>query len=185
MSTPFRWPQAALFLPLMAALLAGCSKVVEEEELLPEASFSFDFPAIPVTLDSAVVASPSGLALALDSSALAQAMQVQGYLPGQLLGISLDKATLYVSSPVNGNYDGVQTITLKLGAGESAPVTVAAMDPVPDGAQTLLLPMLGAEVLSVLQGPQPRVSFRMAFDGPVVPQSSHLLVLGARVKVRI
>ncbi len=172
----------ALLLPASALLLAGCSKAVEEEEILPEVAFSFDFPALPITLDSATVAGP-GLVLELDSNALAQAMAAQGYLPGQLMGVSINKATLYWSGPVGGTYNSVQSVALLLGAGDAAPVTVASMDPVPVGAQTLLLPLAGAEVLQLLQGDHPRISFRMQFDGPM-PQSGHLLVLGARVGVK-
>ena len=171
----------AFLLPVSAFLWVGCNKALEEEELLPEVAFSFDFPALPVTIDSATVAGP-GLVLELDSNALAQAMAAQGYLPGQLMGVSINKASLYWSAPAGGSYDPVRSAALQLGAGDAAPVTVASMDPVPVGAQTLLLPLAGAEVLHLLRGNHPRISFRMQFDG-AMPQSDHLLVLGARVAV--
>lgn len=172
-----------LLLIMSAVVWSGCTKVQEEEELVPELSFSFDLPAMPIILDSAAVASPSGMVLALDSTALAQALEARGYLPGQVLGASINKATLYSSTPVNGTYDAVGSVQLQLAAGDAAPVTVAALDPVPAGAQTLLLDLSGPDVQHVLQGHQPRLCLRMVFDGPLTPQSSHLLVLGARVEL--
>ncbi len=53
----------ALVLPALSLAWTGCSKTEEKEELVPEVSFSFDLPALPVSIDSAEVAGPFGMML--------------------------------------------------------------------------------------------------------------------------
>ncbi|MCO5274730.1 MAG: hypothetical protein M9900_07395 [Flavobacteriales bacterium] len=173
----------ALVLPALSLAWTGCSKTEEKEELVPEVSFSFDLPALPVSIDSAEVAGPFGMMLELDSAALADALAANNYVPSQLTGMTFTKARLYGSTPVNGVFNHVASVKVQLGVDVSPPVTVASLAPVPNGSQTLLLGLSGVDVLQLVRSGQARIVLRMAFDGPVPPQSTHLLVLGARANV--
>lgn len=175
----------AVLLPMVALVWAGCSKQAEKEDIVPEASFSFEYPAMPLTLDSASVAGPGGVALELDSNALAQALQANQYAPGQLREFSFTKARLFFSTPVNSSYNSVKSVAVKLAVGDAAPVTIAKLPSVPAGAQTLLLNLTGADVLQLVKSKHARIVFTMDFDGPMPPVSTHMLVLGARVKVSL
>ena len=175
----------AVALPLSALVWAGCSKQAEKEDIVPEASFPVEYPALPVILDSATVAGPSGAVLELDNNVLAQALQAKQYTPGQLTEFTFTKARLYFSTPVNSSYNSVKSVAVKLAVGDAAPVTIAKLPAVPNGAQTLLLNLTGADVLQVVKSGHARIVFTMEFDGPMPPVSTHMLVLEARVKVSL
>lgn len=175
----------AIALPLSALVWGGCSKQAEKEDIVPEASFSMEYPALPVTVDSATVAGPAGALLELDNNILAQALQAKQYTPGQLTEFEFTKARLYFSTPVNSSYNSVKSVAVKLAVGDAAPVTIAKLPEVPNGAQTLLLDLTGADVLQAVKSGHARIVFTMEFDGPMPPVSTHMLVLGARVKVAL
>lgn len=170
----------------MAALLGmGCgNKEAEKEELVPEVAFSFDYPAMAISVDSAQVAGP-GISVTLDSTLLAQAAQAHHYAPGQLAGFAFTKARLHFSSPMNSHYDALQSIEVYAMRGDFVAVQVAKLDPVPEGAQTLLLKLNGTDVLDIVRNGQSRLMLKMRFDGPVPPVTGHVLVLGAQVKVHL
>jgi hypothetical protein len=173
-----------MVLPLVALLMGGCTKE-EKEELIPEASFSMDYPAIPFSIDSAAVAGPNGVSVELDASVLAQALQAQSYTVSQLKEFRFTKARLYFTSPLNSYYNSVQSVTIGIGVDQSVPVTVAKLNPVPDGAQTLLLQLPDVNVLDLVRSSNVRIIAKMQFDGPVPQITSHTLVLGALVTVTL
>src|SRR5690606_20367603 len=149
----------------------------------PEVRFSMDFPALPITVDSTAVAGPFGVSVALDPAILAQALQAQNYSVGQLTAFKFTKARLYFTSPLNSYYNNVQSVTVQVGVDQSLPVTVAVLDPVPDGAQTLLLQLPDVNVLDLVTGSNVQVIVTMQFDGPSPAVPGHSLVLGAEATV--
>ncbi|HMN05701.1 MAG TPA: hypothetical protein PKD45_08240 [Flavobacteriales bacterium] len=176
--------RAALFLPLSALLWAGCAKEAEKEELIPEVAFQFDYPAMPVTLDSATVAGP-GVVLALDSTTLDGAVAANHYLPSQLHELKLTKARLYFTSPVNSFYNSLKSVTVFMQESDVAAVQVAKLDPVPNGAQTLLLNLGDVDVLQMVRSNHARLILRMEFDGPMAAATGHVLSISARAKVQL
>lgn len=184
MRPSFTLRNAALLLPLAALLGAGCSKQADMEEIIPEAAFTFEYPAMPVTLDSAAVVGP-GLTLPLDSTVLAHAAAAGHYSPGQLQELKLSKVRLYFASPVNSFYNSVKSVAVFMQENDMAVVPVAKLDPVPDGAQTLLLELDDVDVLHLVRGNHARLLLMMRFDGPIPPVTHHVLAVGARAKVRL
>ncbi len=175
----------ALLLPMAALLGMGCgNKEAEKEELVPEVAFTFDYPAMVISVDSAQVAGP-GMYVELDSALLAQAAQANHYAPSQLSGFTFTKARLHFSSPMNSRYDALRSVELYAMRGDFVAVQVAKLDPVPVGAQTLLLKLSGTDVLDIVRSGQARLMMKMRFDGPVPPVTGHVLVLGAQVKVHL
>ncbi|MCO6482868.1 MAG: hypothetical protein J5I62_08745 [Flavobacteriales bacterium] len=174
----------AVLLPLAALLLAGCSKQEEVEELVPEVSFSFDYPALPLSMDSAVVAGP-GLELELDSNALGQAVAANHYVPSQLTKLALTKMRLHFAMPANSFYNPVKSVKVFMQANETSAVQVAKLNPVPDGAQTLLLDLNDVDVLQLVRSNQARLILRVGFDGPMPETTGHVMALGARATVRL
>lgn len=184
MNTALNARNLVLMLPLAALLAAGCSKEKEAlEEIAPEVRFSMDYPALPITVDSAAVAGPFGVSVALDPAILAQALQAQNYSVGQLTALKFTKARLYFTSPLNSYYNNVQSVTVQVGVDQSVPVTVAVLDPVPNGAQTLLLQLPDVNVLDLVTGSNVQVIAKMQFDGPIPAVTGHSLVLGAEATV--
>lgn len=178
-----RFRQIVLLLPLAALLLPGCTKE-EVEEPLPSLSFAFEYPAMPLTVDSALMAEQGGLVLDLGAGAYQQALSAQGYLPSQVQELTFHKARLFFASPVNSYYDAVKSVHVQIRKGDGQPHTIARLDPVPDGAQTLLLKLTGAEVLRLATA-DAQLIFSMQFDGPIPQQTQHVLVLGAKVTVAL
>ena len=175
----------ALVLPLVALLMAGCSKEEQQDVIIPQTSFSMDYPAIPFSIDSSDAASPMGVSMELDPSILAQALQAQSYSIGQLKELKFTKARLYFTSPLNSFYNSVQSVTIQIGVDQSLPVTVADLNPVPNGAQTLLLQMPDVNVLDLIQSNNVRIIAKMQFDGPIPPVTGHSLVLSAQATVTL
>lgn len=175
-------PGLALALPMAVLLWTGCSKEQEIEELLPATTFTFDYPALPITIDSATVAGP-GLVFALDSTTLAQAAQAHQYVPGQITALELTKARLHFASPANSFYNSIASVKLFLQADETSVVQVASLNPVPNGAQTLLLKLSPVDVLQLMRSSQARMILRMEFDGPMPTTTGHVVALGARATV--
>lgn len=184
MNTLLKPRNLSLMLPLAALLVAGCSKEKEVlEEIVPEVSFSMDYPALPITVDSAAVAGPFGVSVALDPAILAQALQARDYSVGQITALKFTKARLYFTSPLNSYYNNVGSVSVQVGVDQSVPVTVAVLDPVPDGAQTLLLQLADVNVLDLVTSSNVQVIAKMQFDGPIPAVTGHSLVLGAEVTV--
>lgn len=174
----------AILLPLAALLWSGCSKEQILEEVAPAVPFTFNYPAIPLTLDSAVVAGP-GLVLALDSTVLGDAVAANNYVPGQLAGLVLNKARLHFATPVNSFYNSFKSVTVFMQASETYAVQVAKLDPVPNGAQTLVLGLDDVDVLQLVRSNQARLILRIQFDGPVPSGTTHMLALGATATVAL
>ena len=175
----------ALALPFVALLMAGCAKEEQQEVIIPQASFSVDYPAIPFSIDSSAVASPMGVSMELDPSVLSQALQAQSYSVGQLKELKFTKARLYFTSPLNSYYNSVQSVTIQIGVDQSIPVTVANLNPVPNGAQTLILQMPDVNVLDLVKTSNVRIIAKMQFDGPIPPLTGHSLVLSAKATVTL
>lgn len=169
----------------MALLMGGCKKEEQAEIIIPQASFSMDFPAMPFSIDSSAVASPMGVSMELDPSVLAQALQAQSYSVGQLKELKFTKARLYFTSPLNSFYNSVQSVTIQIGVDQSIPVTVAKLNPVPNGAQTLLLQLPDVDVLDLVKTSNVRIIAKMQFDGPIPLLTGHSLVLGATATVTL
>ena len=183
MNRPGPWKIIVWILPLALLAWAGCSKE-EEEEVLPEVSFSFDLPALAIAVDSAQVAAPSGVVFGFEgSAALGQALTANGFGTGQLVGVGLNKARLYFSDPVGSYYNALQSVTVRMAVGDGQPVTVASLDSVPNGAQALVLGLMDVDVAAMLRSNDARLVVRMEFDGPVPPVTGHSLVLGAQAVV--
>ena len=170
---------------MVALFIGGCKKEEQAEIIVPKTSFSVDFPAMPLSIDSSAVAGTFGVSMALDASVLAQALQAQSYSVGQLTEFKFTKARLYFTSPLNSYYNSVQSVTIQIGVDESVPVTVAKLNPVPDGAQTLLLQLPDVNVLDLVQSSNVQIIAKMQFDGPIPQVTSHTLVLGALATVSL
>lgn len=174
-----------ILLSMAALAWTGCSKEQVLDEIAPPAvPFSFTYPAIPVALDSAVVAGP-GLTLELDSTVLGSAAQANGYLPGQITGLVLNKARLHFATPVNSFYNSFKSVTVFIQASETYAVQVAKLDPVPNGAQTLLLGLDDVDVLDLVRSNHAKLILRVEFDGPIAQGTTHMLSIGAKATVEL
>ena len=86
---------------------------------------------------------------------------------------------------LGGNYNALQAVTLQVTVDQSPPVTVAGLNPVPNGAQTLLLHLGDVNVLDLIKSSNVHFVFKVQLDGPLPAMSSHSLVLGAKVGVEM
>lgn len=174
----------AILLPLAALFLGGCTKQ-QQEEVESRAVVDITYPAIPFTIDSATVGGQYELNLAIDPSILAQAMTAHNYTLAQLADFRFTKANLFLTSPVTGNYNALHSVTLQVAVDQSPPVTVANLNPVPNGAQTLLLHLGDVDVLDLMKSSNVHFIFKVQLDGPLPPVSGHSLVLGAKLGVKL
>jgi hypothetical protein len=183
MKTAAFFRNSFLLLPMAALALAGCSKP-QEEEIIPETTLEMNYPAIPFTIDSADVAGGQfEMDLDIDANVLGQVLAANQYSLAQLTQFKFTKANLFLTSPVTGNYNAMHAVTLQVAVDQSPPLTVAGMNPVPNGAQTLLLHMGDVNVLDLMKSSNVHFVFKVQLDGPLPAMSSHSLVLGAKVGV--
>lgn len=173
----------ALLLPIAALMFAGCSKE-QQEEVIPETTLAMNYPAIPFTIDPGdVVGGQFEINLAIDANVLGQVLAANSYSLTQLTQFKFTKANLFLTSPTTGNYNALHVVTLQVAVDQSPPVTVAQLNPVPNGAQTLLLQLGDVNVLDLIRSNNVHLVAKMQLDGPLPPTSSHSLVLSAKVGV--
>lgn len=181
--TSFR--NIAFLLPVAALMLAGCSKE-QQENVIPDTMLEMTYPAIPFTIDSGdVVDGRYEVNLNIDANVLGQALAANQYSLAQLTQFKFTKANLFLTSPTTGNYNALQAVTLQVTVDQSPPVTVAGLNPVPNGAQTLLLHLGDVNVLDLIKSSNVHFVFKVQLDGPLPAMSSHSLVLGAKVGVEM
>ena len=174
----------AILLPLIALFLGGCTKQ-QQEEVESRTVVDITYPAIPFTIDSGDVSGQYEVNLAVDPAVLAQVMTAHNYSIAQLADFTFTKANLFLTSPVTGNYNALQSVTLQVAVDQSPPVTVASLNPVPSSAQTLILHMGDADVLDLMKSSNVHFIFKVQLDGPLPPVSGHSLVLGAKLGVKL
>lgn len=185
MKTTTIFQNTALLMPIAALVLAGCNKE-KQEEIIPETMVEMTYPAIPFTIDSGdVVGGQYEMNLTIDATVLSQALAADHYSLAQLTQFKFTKANLFLTSPVTGNYNALHAVTLQVAVDQSPPVTVAGLDPVPNGAQTLLLHPGDVNVLDLMNSSNVHFVFKVQLDGPLPAESSHSLVLGAKVGVEL
>lgn len=173
----------ALLLPIVALMLAGCSKE-KQEEVIPETMLEMTYPAIPFTIDSSdVIGGQYEMNLTVDANVLSHALAANHYSLAQLTQFKFTKANLFLTGPSTGNYNALHAVTLQVAVDQSPPRTVAGLNPVPNGAQTLLLQMGDVNVLELMKSSTVHFVVKVQLDGPLPAVSSHSLVLGAKVGV--
>ena len=175
---------ALLSTPLIAILLGGCTKD-QQEQLKPTADLNMEYPAIPFTVDSGGVAGQITLTLSFDGNALGQLLADNNYSLAQLKEFRFTKANLHLTSPAGGNYDALGSVSLQLGLGSGQPVTVASLDPVPDGAQTIVMQLGDVNVADIIRDSNVQLIAKVQLDGPMPATSEHTLDLGAKVTVQL
>lgn len=185
MKTTTTFRNTALLFPIAALLFAGCSKE-KQEEIVPETMLEMTYPAIPFTIDSGdVVGGQYEMNLTIDAAVLSQALASNHYSLAQLTQFKFTKANLFLTSPVTGNYNALHAVTLQVAVDQSPPVTVAGLNPVPNGAQTLVLHLSDENVLDLIRSSNVHFVFKVQLDGPLPAASSHSLVLGAKVGLNL
>ncbi len=183
MKTTHLFNKAAILLPVFALMLGGCTKE-QQEQLKPTAELQMEYAVIPFTVDSGGVAGELQLTLNFDGNALGQLLTDNGYSLSQLKEFRFTKAQLHLTTPATGNYDLLHSISLQLGLGSGQPVTVADLDPVPDGAQTLVMSLGDVNVAEIIRDSNVQLVVKAQLDGPMPAFSEHSLDLGAKVVVQ-
>ena len=185
MKTAQHFRHSVLVGSMALMILSGCTKE-EGEDIIPETTLEMSYPAIPFTVHAGdVVNGQYALNLDINANVLAQVLAAKHYSLAQLTTFKFTKANLFLTSPAAGNYNAVQEVTLQVAVDQSPPVAVAGLDPVPNGAQTLLLQMGDVNVLDLMKSSHVHFVVQLEMDGPLPAVSSHSLVLNAKVGVAL
>ncbi len=173
-------------LVLFAAILAlpSCTKE-QQEDLALEAELLLEYGAIEFTVDSGIPQGAFELALSFDGEALGRIMADNGYSMDQLKEFRFNKADLRILSPDGQTYDPVQSVLFELSLVDHAPVTIANMDPVPDGATTVSLNVGDVNVAEIARSSSAQLKVKAFLEGPVEVTTLNKLELGGKVVVRL
>ncbi len=172
-----------LALPLSALFFGGCTKE-QQEQLKPTVEMNMEYPAIAFSLDSGGAAGAMELTLSFDGNALGQVLADNNYSLSQLKEFRFTKANLHFGSPEGGNYDALGAIAIQLGLANGTPITVAHLEPIPDGAQTLVMQLGDVNVADMLRNSEVRLTAKLQLDGVAPSASEHTLDLGGKIVVQ-
>ena len=125
------------------------------------------------------------LAINLDGNALAQTLSTNGYTLDQLQEFHFTNGTLHIDSPDTANFNALQSLSLQLSLAGGTPVTIASVDPVPDGANSLTLNMPGSNVADILRNSSIQLIANVVLDGIVTDTLRQKLDLGGRIVVKL
>ena len=168
----------------IALLLSACTKD-DQEGLDLTADLQMQYNSVEFTIPPTPTTGAIQLSLALDGQALARTLSANGYSMDQLKEFHFTNATLHIESPDSANYNAFQSISLQLSISGGNPVTVASMDPVPDGAHSLTLNTPGDDVAPILQSENVQLIASVVLDGLVTDTVTHKLDLGGRITVKL
>ncbi|MBK9422378.1 MAG: hypothetical protein IPN44_15205 [Flavobacteriales bacterium] len=165
-------------------LITSCTKD-GQQDLNLTAELQMQYNSVEFTIPPTPTTGAIQLSLALDGQALAQTLSANGYSMDQLKEFHFTNATLHIESPDSANYNAFQSISLQLSISGGNPVTVASMDPVPDGVHSLTLNTPGDDVAQILQSANVQLIASVVLDGLVTDTVTHKLDLGGRIKVKL
>ena len=172
------------FAMLTTALLAGCSKE-EQGDLKLTAELQMQYNALEFVVPPTPATGEVQITVALDGNALAQTLAANGYSMNQLKEFRFTNGTLNIESPDGATYDALERVSLMLSLAGSSPVTVASLDPVPNGAHNLTLDMPGANVADILRDSNVELIVKVALDGAITDTLRQKLDLGGRIMVQL
>ena len=179
------YPNRLTLLSMVATgLITSCTKD-GQQELNLTAELQMQYNSVELTIPPTPTTGAIQLSLALDGQALAQTLSANGYSMDQLEEFHFTNATLHIESPDSANYDALQSVSLQLSITGGNPVTVAALDPVPDGAHSLTLNTPGDDVAQILQSANVQLIASVVLDGIVTDTVMHKLDLGGRITVKL
>ncbi|HRO41027.1 MAG TPA: hypothetical protein PLY76_13845 [Flavobacteriales bacterium] len=173
-----------LMLPLAVLLSAGCTKE-QQEELKPTVDLNLEYPAIAFSVDSGGAAGQLSITLSFDGNALGQLLADNNYSLDQLKEFRFTKADLHLTTPAGSNYDMLGSIALQLALANGQPVTVANLDPIPHGTQTIVMHLGDVNVADIIRDSNVQLTAKVQLDGPMPTASEHTLDLGAKVVVQL
>ncbi len=171
-------------MPLAALFLSACTKE-DQEKLQPTAELNMLYQSIAFSLDSGGAAGYMEITLSFDGNALGQVLSDNHYTLSQLKEFRFTQANLHLVTPEGGNYDPLGSIALQLALANGTAVTVAQLNPVPDGTGTLALQLGDVNVADIIRDSNVQLTAMVQLDGPMPATSEHTLDLGAKVVVQL
>lgn len=173
-----------LALPLLAVLLQGCTKE-QAEPIVPPVELAVNYPAIPFSIQANDVPGQFQLQFDLNADVLGQALAAHQYTLAQVMDFRFTTAKLHLSSPADGNYNALESVTLQVASGDSEPISVANLYPVPDGSHTLILNLSAPNLADLMRVGNVRIIAKFHRDGTLPDVSNHQLLLSAKVTMQL
>ena len=171
---------------LLSALLlsSGCSKE-QQDELKLEAELLMQYNAIAFSVEPTEHTGEVQLTVSLDGSALAEMLATNGYSMAQLKEFKFTGAAVPLREGGAHNYDALQRLAVELVLNGGAPVLVASIDPVPDGASALDLAVNEVNVAEIMRHDHIGLTLKLVTDQVVADTLHQLLDLDGKVVVQL